>query len=92
MKHGGTQLTEPCNKICADDRAKLKEEILELKYQNSRLRDDLRLAELRIKSSIVYHRLPHKKLVVMKEEQQKDREWDERMAREVLPATRLELK
>ena len=28
----------------------------------------------------------------MKEQQQKDRDWDERMAREVLPATRLELK
>ena len=28
----------------------------------------------------------------MKEEQQKDREWDERMAREVLPATRFLLK
>jgi hypothetical protein len=47
---------------------------------------------MRINSSIVYHRLPHKKLVVMKEEQQRDREWDERMAREVLPAKCLELK
>ena len=28
----------------------------------------------------------------MKEEQQRDREWDERMAREVLPAKCLELK
>ena len=41
MKHTGTQEELRCNKTCADDRVKLQDEILELKYQNSRLRDDM---------------------------------------------------
>ena len=58
----------------------------------NRLRYDLFLAKKRIHSSVIYHQLPYTDLVVMKEEQEKERDWDQRMAREVLPETRLALK